>query len=157
MDIRASYLAKFKQFIDEETAVNVESSCYTYTKKKYIAQDKPPLKSWDDSTFKGIYDSKCGFLISILMQTKINPELLCRKDVASLKLSQLCPELISDDEILIKKRNEQKIELKTSMIYRCPYCGEYKSQFIEKGTRGSDEAKEILCFCTSCKKSYRGN
>jgi DNA-directed RNA polymerase subunit M/transcription elongation factor TFIIS len=91
------------------------------------------------------------------MQTKINSEVLCRKDIANLKLSQLCPELISDDEILIKKRNEQKIELKTSMIYKCPYCGEHKSQFIEKGTRGSDESKEILCFCTACRKSYRGN
>lgn len=157
MDIRQSYISKFIKFTDEPTATSIEKSCYKYTIKKYQNEDQPPLKSWDDLVFKGIYDSKCGFLISILSQTEIKSDILVRKDIASLKLSELCPDIVNDDELIIKKRREQKFELKTSMIYKCPFCGEYKSKFIEKGTRGSDEAKDIFCFCTACGKSYKGN
>jgi DNA-directed RNA polymerase subunit M/transcription elongation factor TFIIS len=157
MNIRQNYVSKFSKYMSAEEAEIVEKSCYKYTISTYQSQDLPPLKSWDDVVFKGIYDSKCGFLLSILNQTKINSELFKRKDIAKLKMSELCPDLISDDEILVKKRSEQKIEVKTSIIYKCPFCGEYKSKFIEKGTRGSDEAKDILCFCTACKQSYKGN
>ena len=50
----------------------------------------------------------------------------------------------------------QKIEIKTSTMFKCPKCGARDAEYKSVQLRGPDEPATYVCRCNKCKSRFNG-
>jgi DNA-directed RNA polymerase subunit M/transcription elongation factor TFIIS len=93
-------------------------------------------------------------IIDGIIQNKIDP-----KKIAFQPITQLCPESMRKEKEKIEVRMNQKIELKVSGLFKCPYCKESKSSYKEVQKRALDEPASYVCICLNpdCGRPFTGH
>ena len=158
-------LQKYKDIKKEQImplSHQIESSCYNYCFDKCI------LPSWENNIFKQKYNTICGLMLS-----NLDPDLLVYKEskisliskllrgeiyihnIAYLIHEELFPELTENERRIINRRLKEKIELKTSNLYRCPKCKKNETTYYFKQIRSLDEPTSIFCICQNCKFKFQ--
>jgi DNA-directed RNA polymerase subunit M/transcription elongation factor TFIIS len=153
--------ARFKALDREEQdniIIEIELSCYNETIKK--SDDKLIYKSWDNDKFIYLYQLSCNkitknldqnsevksdFLINQILDKKININL-----IGSLTSDELCPDKSINIKNTLKLRNEQKLNYKTSTLYKCKNCGKKEVKIQEYQGRSLDEGSNLSLTCNFC-------
>jgi DNA-directed RNA polymerase subunit M/transcription elongation factor TFIIS len=153
--------ARFKALDREEQdniIIEIELSCYNETIKK--SDDKLIYKSWDNDKFIYLYQLSCNkitknldqnsevksdFLINQILDKKININ-----SIGSLTSDELCPDKSINIKNTLKLRNEQKLNYKTSTLYKCKNCGKKEVKIQEYQGRSLDEGSNLSLTCNFC-------
>jgi DNA-directed RNA polymerase subunit M/transcription elongation factor TFIIS len=153
--------ARFKTLDREEQdniIIEIELSCYNETIKK--SDDKLIYKSWDNDKFIYLYQLSCNkitknldqnsevksdFLINQILDKKININ-----SIGSLTSDELCPDKSINIKNTLKLRNEQKLNYKTSTLYKCKNCGKKEVKIQEYQGRSLDEGSNLSLTCNFC-------
>lgn len=156
---------KFKLLSREDQdniIVKIENSCYNETVNK--ADDKLIYKSWDNEKFIYLYQLSCNkitknldkfsevrsdYLINQILDKKINIDL-----IASLSSEELCPDKSINIKNTLKLRNGQKLNYKTSTLYKCRNCGKKEVKIQEYQGRSLDEGTNLSLTCNFCSYNW---
>ena len=137
-------------------------SCYNETVNKSI--DKLIYKSWDNEKFIYLYQLSCNkitknldqqsevksdYLINQILDKKININ-----TIASLSSDNLCPDKSINIKNNLKLRNEQKLNYKTSTLYKCKNCGKKEVKIQEYQGRSLDEGSNLSLTCNFCNYNW---
>ena len=157
--------ARFKALDREEQdniIIEIELSCYNETIKK--SDDKLIYKSWDNDKFIYLYQLSCNkitknldqnsevksdFLINQILDKKININ-----SIGSLTSDELCPDKSINIKNTLKLRNEQKLNYKTSTLYKCKNCGKKEVKIQEYQGRSLDEGSNLSLTCNFCNYNW---
>lgn len=154
-----------------DMAVAVEQSCYNAAVRICKLSDEPPQRSWTSQTFVDIYSSRCGTVLSLLdpdssacraygacLVGRLLSGELSPHAVGDMAAQALCPQSVAAEKQIIAKRSEQKVVLKESNLFRCPHCGERRSNYREVQLRALDEAPDYHCVCLNlkCGRKFMG-
>jgi len=146
----------------DEIIINIEMSCYNETVNKSI--DKLIYKSWDNEKFIYLYQLSCNkitknldqqsevksdYLINQILDKKININ-----TIASLSSDNLCPDKSINIKNNLKLRNEQKLNYKTSTLYKCKNCGKKEVKIQEYQGRSLDEGSNLSLTCNFCNYNW---
>lgn len=167
--IRASdeYGKDRQRVLDDARAI--EQSCFNAVVTECKRVENPPRRQWDSPAFVDMYSGRCGRVDALLDPASSScraygvalvPQLLAGeiKAAAIGKMScvELCPAATETEREEIARRSRQKIEGKTSNLFKCPNCSERKTTYIEKFIRGTDEAPDYMCTCCVCGTRFKG-
>lgn len=142
--------------------INLELSCYNETIKK--ADEKLIYKSWENEKFIYLYQLNCNKITKnldkysevgseYLIQKIINNEIdIC--NIAKLSSDHLCPAKSENIKNNIKLRNGQKLNYKTSILYRCKNCGKKEVKIQEYQGRSLDEGSNLSLTCNFCNYNW---
>ena len=112
---------------------------YNYAKIMFLRHIKPNTTLSDDS------------LESIIKYVDyIDPELLGGMD--SLKLNPTINQKYIEE---LELRNEQKLNVKFSEMYKCGNCGKKRAKIREAQTRSADEGSTLFITCIECGHEWR--
>ncbi len=145
----------------EEMVISLERSCLNRTID--LADEKHIYKDWTDNGFLNIYAREtnrvishldddildCHTIIMRLLNDELDPNV-----IAYMTSKELMPEKTAAIEYIINIRNNQKIQGKTSTMYKCPKCGHRESSIRETQLRSLDEGANILAACHNCTFSW---
>jgi DNA-directed RNA polymerase subunit M/transcription elongation factor TFIIS len=168
------YLYEYEYFKDKiEQLINIakkiEKSCYNATITNCQQSDNPPPRNWESYEFQEIYySSKCGTILrllsiksqssreygNILIDQIIN-ETINIDNIGFMSENDICPIAQERERISIQIRMSQKIDEKSSNLYKCPICKERKTTYITKQLRALDEAADTICTCLNCSHVFR--
>lgn len=150
-------------------ARDIEKSCYIEALKQCKASESPPVRSWDSPAFVNVYSSRCGTVNSNLdpesSVTRLHGAILLERLVirdlepsalGSMTSAQLCPEAGSRARREIMLRSQQKIQEKSSKLFRCPFCGARNCTYQEVQKRALDEGADFVCTCLECRQQFNG-
>lgn len=92
-------------------------------------------------------DPQCE-LISAILREQVHA---CRvAGCTGATMQKICPSVLRAERDMIELRKQQKIDLKTSNIYKCKKCNMSQTLVREMQTRSSDEAPTLAIQCTNC-------
>ena len=115
--------------------------------------------SSNDMSGKALYASKIYELADLLRaeNCELLRAIICgrasARDIASMSVETLrncCPSILRAEREEIALRMMQKIEQKTSSLYKCKKCNANKTLVRETQTRSSDEAPTLMIQCVEC-------
>lgn len=142
----------------DDLIINIELSCYNETINK--ADDKLIYKSWENEKFIYMYQLTCNkitknldnmsevksdYLINQILDNKIEIN-----TIAQMSSDELCPSKSIDIIKNLKLRNEQKLNYKTSTLYKCRNCGKKEVKIKEYQGRSLDEGSNLSLTCNFC-------
>jgi DNA-directed RNA polymerase subunit M/transcription elongation factor TFIIS len=168
------YLYEYSYFTDDielliDTAKLIERSCYNATITNCQQSDNPPPRNWDSYEFQDVYySSKCGMILRllylksqsvieygpILANKIINGEIDINR-IGFMSENEICPISQECERLSINIRMNQKIDEKSSTLYKCPICKERKTTYITKQLRALDESADTICTCLNCSHVFR--
>ena len=146
----------------DNTIIEIEKSCYNETVKK--SEELLIYKSWDNEKFIYLYQLYCNkitknldeesevksnYLINQIIDNKINIA-----KIASLSSEDLCPDKSVNIKNTLKLRNEQKLNYKTSTLYKCKNCGKKEVKIQEYQGRSLDEGSNLSLTCNFCNYNW---
>jgi DNA-directed RNA polymerase subunit M/transcription elongation factor TFIIS len=160
-------ISKFSK--DAETiASRIERSCYNKAIDQCKSSSESYVRQWDSSMWINVYSAKTGIIF-----TYIDPESTVVKkygniiykilsneinmdDIGYMSEHELCP--IANEHIRadITRRMNQKVEVKTTNMFKCPKCGTRDAEYKEVQLRGIDEPTTYKCKCNKCKTQFNG-
>jgi DNA-directed RNA polymerase subunit M/transcription elongation factor TFIIS len=153
-------------------STDLEASCMEYAKFNSRGHISDNTDICESAEFKASYSPICAEVLSYInvnsltcknygrsiidgiIQNKIDP-----KKIAFQPINQLCPESMRREKERIEVRMNQKIELKVSGLFKCPYCKESKSSYKEVQKRALDEPASYVCICLNpdCGRPFTGH
>lgn len=152
-----------------ELGTAIEKSCYLYVLHANKYSTTPCLRSWDDPAFVSLYSQRCGIICSQLdPEGSVNKtyknnliDKLLKKDIQAEKIGymredELCPKATLREREEIELRGKQKVDKKSSTLFKCPKCKERDCEYYEGQTRSLDESSTIYCTCLRCGFQFRG-
>lgn len=146
----------------DNTIIEIEKSCYNETVKK--SEELLIYKSWDNEKFIYLYQLYCNkitknldeesevksnYLINQIIDNKIDIA-----KIASLSSEDLCPDKSVNIKNTLKLRNEQKLNYKTSTLYKCKNCGKKEVKIQEYQGRSLDEGSNLSLTCNFCNYNW---
>lgn len=154
-----------------EMARTIDMSCYNAAVQASRDSEQPLLRQWTSQPFVEIYSTRCGVISSHL-----NPDSsVCRAYGATLlprlyagdilpaalgymKEPELCPQATANERAEIARRLVQKVEEKSSKLFKCPHCEKRNCKWTEVQKRSLDEAADYNCICLEkgCGHSFNG-
>ncbi|QJX71649.1 transcription elongation factor A protein [Faustovirus] len=160
---------QLKEFneLDEERATalirRIERSCLNAT-VAHCEKDGIP-RNWLDKSFVQVYSTECYRITANLApDSTVGSSYLARQLIAGevdannitlLTSHQLSPLSTQSERDMIKRRKEQKIELKICKAYVCPKCKKNETTYREVQTRAADEAGTFFIECVTCGYSWK--
>lgn len=148
--------------IRDELAMGLELSCFNKTLD--ICTKKNIYKNWTEYEFILTYARETNRIISnIDMNSCIDNSTIIESifngtivptNIAYMSSRDLlpCKYILIEDQIYIRK--QQKIEEKTSMMYRCPKCSHKETSTVPQQLRSLDEGANIRAMCKNCGHSW---
>jgi DNA-directed RNA polymerase subunit M/transcription elongation factor TFIIS len=161
------FKCNIEQLID--IAKLIERSCYNATITNCQQSDNPPPRNWDSYEFQDVYySSKCGIILRLLslksQSTKEYGSILANKiinksididRIGFMTENEICPISQEHERQSINIRMNQKIDEKSSTLYKCPMCKQRKTTYITKQLRSLDESADTICTCLNCSHVFR--
>jgi len=142
--------------------VNIETGCFNHSIEKVTGKNIIP--TWQSSTLINIYNAICYRVAESLdCQSKLNSDYLIKliiKDPSeaesvSYKIAKdLCPDNNSEIYQRIKSRLQQKVQIKTTSMYKCEKCGKNEVIMVRKQLRSQDEGASTICVCIYCNHGW---
>ena len=169
------YIYEYEEFqnnYDELIALanNIEKSCYNAIITDCRESNNSPPRNWKSSEFIRIYNFKCGIFLKLLKKNsqtsmqygnilmgKILKKEIDINNIGYLSEKEICPISQEKEKNLIDLRLSQKIEKKSSNLYKCPKCHERSCEYIIQQRRASDEAPTTVCTCLVCGHGFNIN
>ncbi|AMN84804.1 transcription factor S-II-related protein [Faustovirus] len=153
--------------LDEERAValirRIERSCLNEA-VAYCEKNGIP-RNWLDKNFVQVYSTECYRITSNLApDSTVGSSYLARQlisgemdanNITQLTSHQLSPLSTQAERDMIKRRKEQKIELKICKAYVCPKCKKNETTYREVQTRAADEPGTFFIECVGCGYSWK--
>lgn len=138
----------------------LEQSCMEYAKFNSYGH----LTCGDDicetAEFKATYSPICAEVLSYINVNSLTCQTYGRqildniisgkldpKKIAFQTCAQLCPESMRREKERIEIRMNQKIDVKVSKLFKCPYCKKSESSYKEVQKRALDEPASYVCIC----------
>ncbi len=150
-------------------ATELEKECYNFSIVRCTECEELQLRSWSHGPFKDIYFTKCGYVCSLLIKesyknqydfefvvSRILNNTILPKNIVNKHIDHICPAIFEGEHKTIDLRNNQTVEEKPSIMFKCPHCGERNCTYQTVQKRAADEAPDYKCFCLSCKKKFNG-
>jgi len=141
----------------------IERSCLNETVAYCEKQGIP--RNWMDKNFVQVYSTECYRIISNLAPgSTVGSSYLANQlisgdidanNITQLTSHQLSPLSTQGERDMIKRRKEQKIELKICKAYVCPKCKKNETTYREVQTRSADEPGTFFIECVSCGHSWK--
>jgi hypothetical protein len=159
------------QALTLETSRLIEISCYNAAVRISKESEEPPRRAWDSSAFVDIYSTRTGTIIGMLDPDSTSSNeygtnlarlmlegTLLPLSLGNMSEKDLCPQATAAERAEIAKRSNQKVEMKESILFRCPHCGERRSTYNEVQKRSLDEAPDYNCLCLNenCRRRFAG-
>lgn len=126
------------------------------------------IPSYSSDQFIDAYSAYTYHILDLLSCPATSAELCGRlfsntihiPDIPTMPPAQICPHtvLVRESE-LVSMRREQKIDVKTSTLYRCEKCGQRNTTIVEVQTRAADEPPTLYIHCANelCRHSWKFN
>jgi DNA-directed RNA polymerase subunit M/transcription elongation factor TFIIS len=141
----------------------VERSCLNETVAYCEKQGIP--RNWLDKNFVQVYSTECYRIVanlapgstvgsSYLAEQLLNGD-IDANNITQLTSHQLSPLSTQSERDMIKRRKEQKIELKICKAYVCPKCKKNETTYREVQTRSADEPGTFFIECVKCGHSWK--
>lgn len=148
--------------IQDDIIISIEKSCYDETIKK--SEELLIYQSWDNEKFSYLYylycnkvtknlDSESEVQSDYLINRILNDSLNITK-IASMSSEELCPDKSKNIKESLDKRNNQKINIKTSTLYKCRNCGKKEVTIKSVQIRALDEAASLSITCVFCQYNW---
>jgi len=150
-------------------AAKIEQGCYNAAVRTSKGAEDPPRRQWDSEGFVSIYSDRCGAInglldpgteanrvyaagvVSRLLSGELRPEAL-----GGMSVRELCPKATEAEREEIATRQSQKVVIKESVLFMCPFCKERRCEYETVQRRGPDEAPDYLCLCLACHRKFNG-
>ena len=142
--------------------INIEQSCYNETIKK--SDDLLIYQSWDNTKFSYLYYLFCNKITKNLdFESEVKSKYLINKilnneidilKIASMTSEELCPDKSKIIKEGLDKRNNQKISIKTSTLYKCLNCGKKEVTIKSVQIRALDEGASLSITCVFCQYNW---
>jgi len=148
--------------IQDNIIISIEKSCYEETIKK--ADELLIYQSWDNEKFSYLYylysnkvtknldsesEVQSDYLINLILSESVDIT-----KIASMSSEELCPEKSKNIKESLDKRNNQKINIKTSTLYKCKNCGKKEVTIKSVQIRALDEAASLSITCVFCQYNW---
>lgn len=167
--IRKQLTDTFSEFTKdaEQIAIRIERSCYNKAIDQCKESSESYVRQWDSKRWIELYSEKTGTIFKhidlnstvVKIYGSLIPKILSNEinidNIGYMTESELCPAANQDIRDNINFRMNQKIEIKTSTMFKCPACGVNKCTYEAKQLRSADEAINYICVCISCKKQFK--
>lgn len=159
-----SKFSKDAEFI----SARIERSCYNKAIDQCKASSESYVRQWDSSMWINLYSAKTGIIFthidpdSLIVEKygniihKILSNEINMDNIGYMSETELCPianERIRNDII---HRMNQKIEVKSTNMFKCPKCGARDAEYKEVQLRSADEPTTYVCRCNKCKSQFKG-
>lgn len=156
----------------EELAKLLEKTCYANVISLSISGDTPLLRSWTNVKFMDLYSTRCGVVQNLIdmdsenftsygnnLLEKLFSGELTASDLCNKPVKELCPQYCEAEATEIARRREQKITLKVSTLFKCPFCKQNQCTYQEVQRRSLDEAPDYICQCLNpqCGRKFTGH
>lgn len=164
----ADILQKNKEFkekkrtLQDSIIITIELSCFNSTIKK--SDDLLIYQSWDNCKFLYLYQLYCNKITknldnesevkSIYLINKIINNEIDLINIADMNSDSLCPEKSDNIKRNLNLRNQQKLNYKTSTLYKCKNCGKKEVKIREYQGRSLDEGSNLSLTCTFCNYNW---
>jgi len=148
--------------IQDNIIISIEKSCYEETIKK--ADELLIYQSWDNEKYSYLYylysnkvtknldsesEVQSDYLINLILSESVDIT-----KIASMSSEELCPEKSKNIKESLDKRNNQKINIKTSTLYKCKNCGKKEVTIKSVQIRALDEAASLSITCVFCQYNW---
>ena len=152
-----------------EDGRQVEASCYNAT--VLISKQSAVRRAWDNPAFVNIYSARCGAVLGLLDPTsapcraygadlgrRLFAGELSPAAVGGARERDLCAAATAAEVAEIANRSAQTVKLKSSTLFRCPFCKKNECTYQEVQLRGADEEPDYRCICSNpeCGKRFKG-
>jgi DNA-directed RNA polymerase subunit M/transcription elongation factor TFIIS len=150
----------------EQIAIRIERSCYNKAIDQCKESSESYVRQWDSATWINLYSAKTAIVLKhidydstvVEMYGSLIPKILSNEinidTIGYMTESELCPIANQDIRDNINFRMNQKIEIKTSTMFKCPKCGVKKCTYESKQLRSADEAISYVCICINCSSQF---
>ena len=159
-----SKFSKDAEFI----SARIERSCYNKAIDQCKASSESYVRQWDSSMWINLYSAKTGIIFthidpdSLIVEKygniihKILSNEINMDNIGYMSETELCP--IANEQIRndIIHRMNQKIEVKSTNMFKCPKCGARDAEYKEVQLRCADEPRTFVCRCNKCKSQFKG-
>lgn len=155
-----------------EVAREIEMSCYNAAVRASKDSEEPPRRQWDSLAFVEIYSARCGVISSHLnpnssscraygatLVSRLAAGDILPAALGAMKATELCPQATVTERAEIAKRVNQKVQIKPSELFACPFCKKRNCTWQEVQRRSLDEAPDYLCLCLEegCGHRFKGH
>lgn len=150
-------------------ATKIEQGCYNAAVRTSKGAENPPRRQWDSEGFVSIYSDRCGAINGLLdpgteanrvYAAEVVPRLLSGElrpeALGAMSVRELCPKATEAEREEIATRQSQKVVIKESVLFMCPFCKERRCEYETVQRRGPDEAPDYLCRCLACSRKFNG-
>lgn len=148
--------------IQSNIIINIELSCFNETIAK--ADDLLIYQSWDNDKFYYLYNLFCNKVTKNLdFESEVQSEFLINKiinneiditQIAHMSSDELCPDKSKNIKETINMRNKQRLNYKTSTLYKCRNCGKKEVKIQEYQGRSLDEGSNLSLTCNFCNYNW---
>ena len=152
----------------EMIAARIERSCYNKAIDQCKLSSESYVRQWDSSMWINVYSAKTGIIfthmdpdstvvkkygniIYKILSNEINID-----NIGYMSEYELCPIANEKIRIDINNRMNQKVEVRSSNMFKCPKCGTRDAEYKSVQLRGPDEPTTYVCRCNKCKQSFHG-
>jgi|TARA_B110000967_G_C18896779_1_gene571315 DNA-directed RNA polymerase subunit M/transcription elongation factor TFIIS len=167
-DSKRNLMVKFIDVVINDIVVSrkIEKGIYNYVIG--VAKDKNIQRSWDNTMFINLYNSK---ILSVYSNIDKNSYIKNTKLVENIKSGNIDPEKVGflsvydtfpdnwKELLNIKsKRDKIKYELKPEAmtnLFKCRKCGSRETSYYEVQTRSADEPMTQFITCLSCSNRWK--
>ena len=147
----------------------IEASCYNAT--VLISKQSAVRRAWDNPAFTNIYSARCGSVLGLLdpasapcraygadLGSRLFRGEVSPAAVGGARERDLCAAATAAEVAEIANRSAQTVKLKSSTLFRCPFCKKNECTYQEVQLRGADEEPDYRCICSNpeCGKRFKG-
>ena len=161
-------ISKFNNTNAEQISIRIERSCYNKAIDQCKESSESYIRQWDSSMWINLYSAKTGIVIKhidpestvVKQYGSLMPKILSNEinidNIGYMSEHELCPIANQGIRDNINHRMNQKIEIKTSTMFKCPKCGARDAEYKSVQLRGPDEPATYVCRCNKCKSRFNG-
>jgi DNA-directed RNA polymerase subunit M/transcription elongation factor TFIIS len=161
-------ISKFNNTNAEQIAIRIERSCYNKAIDQCKESSESYIRQWDSSMWINLYSAKTGIVIKhidpestvVEQYGSLIPKILSNEinidNIGYMSEQELCPIANQGIRDNINHRMNQKIEIKTSTMFKCPKCGARDAEYKSVQLRGPDEPTTYVCRCNKCRSQFNG-
>ena len=152
----------------ESIAMRIERSCYNKAIDQCKSSSESYVRQWDSNMWINLYSAKTGIILtyidpdSIIVEKygniihKILSNEINMDNIGYMSENELCPIANEQIRIDINRRMNQKVETRSSNMFKCPKCGARDAEYKSVQLRGPDEPTTYVCRCNKCRTQFTG-
>jgi DNA-directed RNA polymerase subunit M/transcription elongation factor TFIIS len=178
-DIRTSYIVLFRQVFRlypddnfqknaDRLARQMESACHNASIHSCIDSADAIRRRWNSDLFLSIYSRRCAAvavnidpsrsvartfgipMVKLLIANEVTLE-----QIGQMTEMELCPQASNRETTALEIRRQQRIETRSSSLFRCKRCGARECEYSEHQTRAADEPSDLFITCLRCDHRFK--